>query len=190
MLRRGFCGGLVGLWVLGHGSFALWLASHGAVRGLERGSGLDGQDLVEEVMQAEAGEMEEAAAARVAWGAEGGEAVEARAAVAVEVAADAEDGWLVVSGLAARCWGGVEEGVGGDGGLGLGRAVARVGFGVGAEEGDDEDSREGLNGPAGAVEAAHAGMGRGLRVWGWFGDGCEVGWHGSFRLGAASYSGF
>ncbi len=85
--------------------------------------------------------------------------------------------------------GGCEDGVGGGsrdggGGLQVGRSVAESDAGVGAEEGDDEDGGQELDGAAGFVKAAHF-MGRGRRYRG----GCRVGEgrHGSFRLATASH---
>jgi hypothetical protein len=62
-------------------------------------------------------------------------------------------------------------------------AIAEVGVGVGAEEGEDEEGGEALDDPAGAIEARHftgrSGGGGMHRVGG--------GGHGSFRLGTASH---
>ena len=123
---------------------------------------------------AEAGEVEGSVAAGVAPGLVHG----------------AEDGLAAVEGarvegprtLRARDGDGV-----GDGRCGLcaRRSVVEAGVGVGAEEGEDEEGGQGLDDPAGFIEAQHfAGRGGG---WGSGERRVGGGWHGSFRLGTASH---
>jgi hypothetical protein len=64
-----------------------------------------------------------------------------------------------------RCWraGDGNGACDGDAGLRPRCAIAEVGAGVGAEEGEDEEGGEALDDPAGFVEAEHlAGRGRGV----------------------------
>lgn len=179
-LGGGLRAGLAG--ILGHGSSARTQYLAWRAEGARGGSGSHVEELVEEAVETvEAGEVVEAGVADAARGAGGCAAVDAEeGGAAVEVVGAGEAGGL----------GGVEDGgeegwMGARGlGLGVRRAVAGVDVGVGDEEGQDEEGRERFDDEAGAMEAAHAGMRRGLLR-----GGCRVGdgRHGWVRLGTASH---